>query len=62
MHKQQDRLKRLNQVVEKQNEIFLQKEEDMKKAQETFELGMRARDEMLAKRDNFYGNLLDLGS
>ena len=34
----------------------------MKKAQETFELGMQARDEMLAKRDNFYGNLLDLGS
>jgi len=34
----------------------------MKKAQETFELGMQARDQMLAKRNEFYDMLLRLSN
>lgn len=58
----QDRLKRLNAVVESQNEAFLVNKAQLKEAQTSFAEQVEERDQFLAKRDQFFTSLVDLSN
>ena len=58
----QIRLKKLNEVVEKQNEKFKQNEEELRKAEETFTQGSNAQHHLMANRSEYFTVLNQLTS